>query len=202
MKIAILVEGRTERAFFPFLRDFLSKRLAGQMPRLDPLTFDGRVPKEEKLQRQVKNLLAGKNPADAVIALTDIYTGTKDFNDANDAKTKMLRWVGNVTNFYPHVALHDFEAWLLPYWPRIQDLAKHNRGIPAGTPETINHNHPPSRHIEELFEIGKCRDSYSKERDAKRILQNQDLMVSINACAELKMFVNRIINISGGVTIP
>ena len=34
MKIAILMEGETERVFLPCLRDFLSPRLTGRMPRL------------------------------------------------------------------------------------------------------------------------------------------------------------------------
>jgi hypothetical protein len=34
MKIAILMEGETERVFLPCLREFLSPRLIGKMPRL------------------------------------------------------------------------------------------------------------------------------------------------------------------------
>ena len=86
----------------------------------------------------VENLLEN-NAHDAVIALTDVYTGTQDFQDANDAKDKMMRWVDKNPKFYPHTALHDFEAWLLPYWTTIQKLAKHNRSAPRGLPETVNH---------------------------------------------------------------
>ena len=32
----------------------------------------------------------------------------------------MREWVGVEKRFYPHVALHDFEAWLLPYWEKIK----------------------------------------------------------------------------------
>jgi hypothetical protein len=85
------------------------------MPHLDFFPFDGRIPKEEKLRRTVQNLLRnGKVPSDAVIALTDVYTGTKDFVDAADAKRKMREWVGSNDKFYPHAAQYDFEAWLLP----------------------------------------------------------------------------------------
>jgi hypothetical protein len=58
-----------------------------------------------------------------VIALTDVYTGTDDFLDAADAKQKMRAWVGKNDRFHPHVAQHDFEAWLLPFWTDIQSLA-------------------------------------------------------------------------------
>lgn len=32
MKISIIVEGKTEKAFIPYLRHFLENRLAGDMP--------------------------------------------------------------------------------------------------------------------------------------------------------------------------
>jgi len=197
MRIAILVEGKTEVAFIPTLRSFLQSRSLPKMPRLHPIPFDGRIPKEDKLRRRVENLL---DTHEAVIALTDVYTGTSDFIDASDAKTKMTMWVGDNPNFYPHAAQYDFEAWLLPFWSTIQELAKHNRSAPSGQPELVNHNSPPSYRIKEVFEIGKTR-SYIKPRDAKRILEKNDLLVSANACPELKTFLNTILSLCGGVVI-
>jgi hypothetical protein len=88
VKIVILVEGRTEKAFMPALRRFLVQRLAGRMPDLKPQVYNGRIPKQDKLRRTVENYL---NEVDAVIVLTDVYTGTRDFIDAADAKAKMAR---------------------------------------------------------------------------------------------------------------
>jgi len=121
---------------------------------------------------------------------------------AADAKAKMMVWVNNNDRFYAHVAQHDFEAWLLPYWPTIQKLAKHNMNAPAGPPEQVNHDRPPAARIKEIFERGKCRDSYVKPRDALRILKDNDLAVAVEACAELKAFVNTIIWLSGGTILP
>ena len=160
MKISIIVEGKTEKAFMPHLREFLKPRLQKTMPRLDPLPYDGRIPKNGKLKRIVTGLLSGKKAASHVIALSDVYTGTGDFHDAEDAKNKMRKWVGPEPRFHPHAAQYDFEAWLLPYWPMIQKLAGHNRNAPSGDPELVNHNNPPSYRIKEIFEIGKCRNSY------------------------------------------
>jgi Domain of unknown function (DUF4276) len=121
LKITIIVEGRTEQAFKPHLLQFLQGWLTGQMPKLDFFPCHGRIYKEEKLRRTVEDLLRnGKRPSDAVIALTDIYTGTNDFVDAADARKKMKAWVGNNPKFHPHAAQHDFEAWLLPFWSDIQ----------------------------------------------------------------------------------
>ncbi len=158
MRIALFVEGKTGTAFLPFLREYLKRRLAGTMPKLDPVPYDGRIPTGDKLRRVVHRLFNDRRqPADHVIALTDVYTGSRppDFPTATDAKNKMRKWVGEEPRFHPHVALHDFEAWLLPYWPVIQRLAGHNRSVPAGNPERVNHGNPPAHRIREIFRIGK-----------------------------------------------
>jgi hypothetical protein len=198
MKIAILIEGETEKVFLPHLREFLSPRLLERMPRLVANKYDGRIPKHDKLKRVVETLLGGKDPdADHVIALTDVYTGSSDFQDAADAKRKMRSWVGANQRFHPHVAQHDFEAWLLPYWSAIQDLAKHNRTAPAGATESVNHSHPPSWHIKEIFRTGRGPRHYTKTRDAMRILRGKDLSIAAAACPELKGFINDILGLWG-----
>jgi hypothetical protein len=196
MKIAILVEGATERAFKKKLCEFLQSRLGQKMPRLHFIPQDGPIPKEGKLKRIVENLL-DNDGYHAVIALTDVYTGKPDFKDATDAKEKMKRWVDNNPNFYPHTASHDFEAWLLPYWKTIQKRAKHNLSAPSGSgsPETVNHQKPPSYWIKEIFRTGQCRRDYNKVIDGVAILKDNDLMIAIDACPELKAFVYRIISL-------
>ena len=200
MKITLIVEGKTERAFLPYLRKFLATQLPNKMPRLDVNPYDGRIPTGDKLKRDVERLLSGRFPSDHVIALTDVYTGSQppEFENATDAKEKMRLWVGEEPRFHPHVALHDFEAWLLPYWDSIQKLAGHNKTAPTGKPETVNHNNPPAYRIKEIFEIGRSRDSYVKPRDAGRILSKNDLGVAVAKCPELKAFVNTIISVCGG----
>ena len=113
----------------------------------------------------------------------------------------MRDWVGNNPRFYPHAAQYDFEAWLLPYWPTIQEMARHNRAAPSGHPEQVNRHSPPSHRIKEIFELGKRRDSYVKWRDARSILAKNDLLVSIRACSELRAFVNTILSLCDGEPI-
>jgi len=198
MRIAILVEGKTEKSFKPFLVAFLRKQLAGKMPKLDFVPYDGRIPTGEKLKRVVENLLNDKRrPADAVIALSDVYTGSTppEFPTAEDAKNKMLGWVGAEQRFYPHLALHDFEAWLLPYWDKIKKLTGSNHKKPGLAPEKVNHGDPPAYRLAEVFRTGSKTRGYVKTRDAGRILKDEDLSVAINACPELKAFVERIIGL-------
>jgi hypothetical protein len=200
VKIAILVEGATEKAFKPKLEEFLKPRLGQQMPKLKFIPCNGRIHKGKKLRNVVENLLTGEDACHAVIALTDVYTGTKDFQDAADAKAKMKEWVGNNPKFYPHAASHDFEAWLLPFWSKIKKISGGNKAVPNGSPELVNHNNPPSKRIEEIFEQGKRR-SYNKARDAKRILDGEDLMDAAVKCHELEAFLNTILSLCGGELI-
>jgi hypothetical protein len=169
------------------------------MPKLDFVPYDGRIPTGAKLKRAVANLLSdGRTPADAVIALTDVYTGTRPavFADAAEAKKLMRDWVGEESRFHPHVALHDFEAWLLPYWPQIIRLTGSNHRPDWTNPEQVNHTRPPAVRLAEEFRTGpKTRRAYVKTRDAGLILANQDLSVAIDACRELKAFVNRILGL-------
>jgi hypothetical protein len=193
-QIAIIVEGDSEKAFRKILLEFLTAKLGGQMPKLKFIPEDHRIPTGDKLKRDVDRLLATN---DAVIALTDVYTGSKppDFTDAADAKRKMRQWVGDNTNFHPHAAQYEFEAWLLPYWRSIQQLTGKNRGPPASNPETVDHDRPPSEHLRDLFR-GSKRGSYSKTRDAARILRGQDLEVSAALCPELRAFLDTIIQVA------
>lgn len=203
MRIVMLVEGQTEKVFLPHLRAFLMPRLAGRMPRLEPLPYDGRIPKQDKLKAAVRRLLRDRQrAADAVIALTDVYTGSDDFADAADAKRKMREWVGDEPRFYPHAAQYDFEAWLLPYWDRIQTLAKTQRPPFARQPEQVDHGRPPAHRLQELFRQSPRGRHYVKTRDAGRILRDQDLMVAVNACPELKALVNTILTVCDGKSLP
>ena len=204
MRIALIVEGKTEKVFLPYLRSFLETRVAGRMPRLDPLPYDGRIPKGTRLRHVVEKLLADKqHPADAVIALTDVYTGSQppEFADAAEAKAKMREWVGEDERFHPHAAQFDFEAWLLPYWEKIKRLAGSNRAPFGPNPERVNHMNPPARRLQEVFRTGSKKRAYVKTRDAKRILQGEDLLVAAVACAELKGLLNTILSLCEGEQI-
>lgn len=199
MKITIIVEGRTEKVFMRPLRAHLAKFLTGKMPNLDALPYNGPIPREDKLKGHVRRLLQGREPSDYVIALTDVHIDGKNpiFKDSEDAKSQMRAWVGDEPRFFPHVAQYDFEAWLLPYWDEILKLAGHNKKEPAKNPESVNHGKPPAYLLNELFRTGSAKRRYVKTRDARRILENQNLSIAIDRCGELKSLVSRILTLCG-----
>lgn len=91
---------------------------------------------------------------------------------------------------------------LLPFWLTIQKSAKHNKSAPGGNTERVNHDNPPSKRIKEIYELGKSPRSYDKARDARKILEQNDFMVSVQACPELKAFINTILALCEGELIP
>ncbi len=113
----------------------------------------------------------------------------------------MSEWVGHETRFHPHAAQHDFEAWLLPYWGRIQDLSGSTKKLPSQAPETVNHLRPPSVLLKEVFRTGNKGLGYVKTRDAPRILKGQDLLIAANVCPELKSFLNTILTLCSAAPI-
>ncbi len=202
MRIVVIVEGKTERAFRPHVHRFLGERpeLNNRMPQLVFVPCKGRLPKEQLLKRDVERHLNDRDrPADAVIALTDVYTGTQppEFKSAADAKAMMKGWVGRNERFHPHAAQHDFEAWLVPYWQRIQQISGSNRAAP-GNPEGINHREPPSKLLKDVFRTGTRGKLYDKELHGSAILKDQDLTIAARSCPELKAFLNTILQLSGG----
>ncbi len=199
MKIAILMEGETEKVFLPCVRDFLKVKLEGRMPRLIATKYDGRIPKGEKLKRCVEVLLRGPDSdADHVIALTDVYTGSRDFLDAADAKAKMRDWVGPNDRFHPHAAQHDFEAWLLPFWADIQAVAKHNRKAPSGRPETVNHEHPPSLAYQRDFQNRPKPPRLHQDPRCAKNPAGQGSEHQRDGLPELRLFLNTILALCGG----
>ena len=201
MKISLIVEGQTEKAFVPTLRDFLRPLIPRETPfTLHSVPQNGRIPHDAKLDRIVERLLhSGRNPADYVIALTDVYP---DYSNAAEAKAVLSQSVNNPACFYAHAAQYEFETWLLPYWSRIQELSGHNQSLPGNNPEIVNNNNTPSNRIKDAYRLGQKRYNYKKPVDAAKILQGQDLMIAIQQCPELKSLVNTILGICGGQTIP
>lgn len=199
MKISLLMEGRTEQMFLQHLRAFLGPRLPGVKLTLDPVPFAGLIPRRDRLKGIVRRLLdAG---SDYVVCLTDVYTGQARFADAADAIQKLEAEGGHHGRFFAHAAQYEFEAWLLPYWDRIRRIADCSGAGPRQKPEHVNHSKPPSKWIAEAFRTGTKGLSYMKVRDANRILRGCDLTVAVEECPQLKAFINRLLELGGGVPV-
>ncbi len=189
MKISILAEGATEKAFEKALRDFIYARLgsAHRPPRIKIRPQGGAIPTRESLHRVVLHWL--NSGEDYVIVLTDIH-GT-DFTGADDAKKQILTWVNNDPRVRAHVALRDFEAWLIPYWDELCKIAGKKAPRPAGPAEKVNHSKPPAHRIRALFT--QSNRNYTKPVTARAILSKYGLERAVESCPELKALTDTIL---------
>ncbi|MBM3500320.1 MAG: DUF4276 family protein [Armatimonadetes bacterium] len=190
MRIVLYVEGETEQAFKRHLKAFLDdiadrdeKQKVGLVTRTDT--------HRHRLQRNVARDL-GDPQCLGVVVLVDVYP---EFGSPEAVREHYGGCGGQ--RFRAHCALHDFEAWLLPYWQRVFEQA--GRRPPKNpkwlNPETVNVDKPPSRVLREDVFTGK--PGYQKTVHAARILEGQDLRVAAEASPQLKLFLNTLLEFAG-----
>ena len=194
MTIVIIVEGPTEVAFREALHSFVDARCGAQQrprPRLQTQCVKGALTNYPKLARKVSETLKGPDVS-GVIALTDVYP---HFKNAAEARGTLAEQLPDDPRVHAHCALHDFEAWLLPYWEGVCTRLGRRQRPPGARPEHVDLNRPPSKHLVELYRL--ARRKYDKPRDGAAILRDQDLTIAANACPELKALLNTILDCAG-----
>lgn len=194
MTIILLVEGATETALKNKLKSFLDERAMKEgKPRVALRTKDIMTPNRKRLGRRVQ--LELRDPkVTAVVGLIDVYP---EFRSADEARRFLREAVGKESRFYPHAAQYDVEAWLLPYWDFICRRLGVQRASPGANPEMVDLDNPPSRRLQELYRSAKPPRKYVKPIEMAAILRGQDLTVAAAQCAELKGFLNTLLDLAG-----
>ena len=198
-EIVLLVEGKTEKAIKPVLKQFLDARCVSEgkpKVRLSTKPLDSRLLKERIIRDHVRMNLK-RSSVIGVVALIDVVCSGRDkqFKNATDAVQFLLGAAPNETRFRAHAAQYDFEAWLMPYWDGIAAKLHQKKQSPGRDPEAINHGRPPSRHLKDLYR--KAGLDYDKPRDALAILTGKDLLESAAKCTQFKAFLNSLLSLSG-----
>jgi hypothetical protein len=67
--------------------------------------------------------------------------------------------------FYPHVSVHEVEAWLLAEGECLAKRLKDAKIQPNPNAETLNFDNPPSKRIDNLFKHHRYNDGYHKIND-------------------------------------
>jgi hypothetical protein len=194
LKIVLLAEGKTETALSDVLKGFLDARaIREEMPKVKLVTkrLDPGFPDPGRIQDQVARSLRDPDVV-CVIGLIDVYP---NFTSAEEAKLFLRRAVGQQPRFHAHAAQFETEAWLLPYWDEICRRLRVQRQAPGANPEAVNLEHPPSRHLSELFRL--ARRSYNKPTDARAILERNGLVVAARQCRELRSLLNTLLTCAG-----
>ena len=200
-EIVVLCEGATEKGLKDALKVFLDGecvRANQDRIRLTLVSANGgsELLKADRLSALVNRHL-GRPGVVGVIGLVDVVApGVRTrFENAADAINTLKNLMFGEPRFHAHAAQHDLEAWLLPYWDTACRKVNRRQQPPGARPEAVNHGHPPSYHLNELYRLAGKR--YDKPRDAAAILRGQDLRVSAEACPQFKAFLNTLLGLSG-----
>lgn len=199
-----IAEGPTEAAAREALKRFLDDRcFQGGRPRvgLKPIQFGSKMLREDKLRRPVQWNLEDVQ-ALGVVALIDVRSELRgrQFADAAEAIAYLSQAAPGDPRYRAHAAQFDFEAWLLPYWQDICRRLQIKPKAPAGQPEQVNHQKPPSKRLDEIYRIAGRK--YNKPIEAPRILQGKDLTVSAAQCPQFKAFLNSLLDLGGCPRLP
>jgi hypothetical protein len=195
LRIIVLVEGRTEKVLRQPLKNFLDERAVREGRDSIGLTFrplDSLGLHQTRLRDQVTQNAQGKDVV-CVVAVVDVRPR---FSSAEEAKQFLRDTAGTQPKFRAHAAQIEFEAWLLPYWDDICRELTFRRQRPGGSPDQVNEQEPPHRHLSELFRAATKR-RYNKVVDAQRILRGKDLTIAAEQCPEFKAFLNTLLTCAG-----
>lgn len=193
LKIVLLVEGDTEQALKEHLKRFLDERAAlAQKPKISLQTRALRMD-DRDIEKRVQLELQGKDTL-AVVALVDVYPYHKS---AEEAKTKLIRAARNHPKFYAHVARHDVEAWLLPFWDEICRRTGVREKAPGVHPEEVDGEDPPAKRLKALYDRAKPPRRYIKPVEMNAILRGKDLTVIATSCPEFRAFLNTLLRLAG-----
>ena len=191
MRIVLLCEGKTERAFKVALKGFLDRHCEEeQHPRVGLDAIELKGPRAWDCERIVDRLEmnAPKSDVLGVVGLVDVYPR---FSDAKEAREYLRNCVKNSDlkgRFHAHAAQHDVEAWLLPFWNDICRRLSVSAKMPRANPEDVNNGKPPSKHLAELY--SRARRTYEKVIEAPRILKGHQIEEAATKCPELQSLLN------------
>ena len=202
MTIVLLAEGRTETALKGHLKLFLDAQAAAAgQPKVALRTKDIMTLNAGKLRGRIRLELAQPGVT-AVVGLVDVYP---KFLSAAEAKEFLRDAAQNDPRFFAHAAQYEVEAWLLPYWNDIRRRLGGNirQQAPGSHPEEVDHDHPPSHHLLELYRLVRnpCR-KYGKVTEMTAILRDKDLTIAARACPEFRSLLNTLLTESGLDPLP
>jgi hypothetical protein len=201
VKIALYVEGQTERHLPEFLKRWLDPRLP-QKIRIYPVLFEGVADYLRHFAGRVARDVNGGNLAGA-IGLIDLYGSGLPYPDGTAkekyawAKQRLEAQVAD-SRFRQHFAVHETEAWLFSQ-PDIFPA-----GIAGGLPktpqpETVNFEHPPSYRLRDLY-WRKLHRKYRKPIEGSRLFQKLNPEVACARCPHLKLLLEDILAVAKTAT--
>ena len=201
MKLAIFVEGPTERDVLPrFFRQWLDPRVSGRRVEIAAVNFDGVGNYLNQFPRRVRAALRDPQVIGA-IGLIDFYGSTLRY-PSGGVKEQYL-WASrelearvNDRRFRQHFAVHETEAWLL------SDLAVFPKDVAdrlprSQQPETVNQRNTPAKRLREVY-WNQRGEKYQKPLHAARLFEQLDPTIAAAKCPHLQLLLDDLLVLASG----
>lgn len=203
MRIALFVEGHTERKVLPaFLKRWLDPRLP-QPVGIDVIRFEGWQHYRREIATKVRLQLSGKTAGKTLAAfgLLDLYGPTfypADRLAAEDrykwAKQHLEKVVGH-PRFRQHFAVHELEAWLLAQPQSLRPEI--SKALPAAIqrPETVDFDEPPKKLLSRLYR-DKLKRAYAELIDGATLFSKLDPETAASKCPYLRLLLEDLLQLA------
>lgn len=178
MTIHFYVEGPSDRAV---IEQLATPRARAAKVALNPYPLNG---KQNVLLGGPKRALAvlRANPRDHVFLLVDLHpvarTGPSAWRHTTATQLRKCMAAGIphalASRFHPHVMVHDLEALLLAHPAGLKRVLNTKDNCVVGSPEKVNHDHPPKFVVRELFGKYQPDRGYNETLHALTILKDAD----------------------------
>jgi hypothetical protein len=191
-RIALFVEGHTERALPVFIHRWLDPQLPqAEKVGITPVKFHGVSDYLDNLAQKI-GLYLDERRANFVVGLVDLYgipSNWIDLSGHSKIKDKVAIARAYMRNLVPrqyrdrfrqHFAVHEVEAWLLAY-PEVWRAEVRDQ-IKKRAPEQVNFNEPPAMFLKRIL------GGYKKTTTARNLFSKLDPDVAVGKCPYLKLF--------------
>ncbi len=197
MKIALLVEGKTEAEGVPrFLKRWLDPQFF-QPIRLHAINLGGAGKYLADYAGRAQRLLDSDEFA-GVVGLLDLYGSDLPYPEGSVdekykwAKKELERRVAR-KNFRQHFAVHETEAWLLCNPEGFPAVVRN--ALPERKPEEVNFDNPPKAVLQKFY-WEKLKRRYREAIDGPALFSKLDPQKAAALCPHLKLLLEDLLSLA------
>jgi len=147
----------------------------------------------------------------AVFTLVDLYEMTRVDHPPTDCLedkvARVLQWLNSQARgipsdfYYPHIAVHDIEAWILAEGAALAKRLHAPSLQPDPEAERKDFANPPKRRLNEMFRK-HLRRRYEENRDARALFSAVDPAVIHKTCHHYRLLYDDLSKVARSVCSP
>jgi hypothetical protein len=204
-RIVVLCEGETEVVA---VRHFIARQWEADGLRsvgLDRIDLRAKLPEVGKFATRYLN----DPKVLGVFTLVDLYKMNKVVHQPNDDLEQKVRRVRDwlraqvrhpgASRFFPHVCVHETEAWILAEGRALAERLKDASIRPDPSAESKNLQNPPKKRVNELFQKSWLKRSYGEIQDGTPLFKRMEFD-RVYECQYFREFYDDLKRAAAGVS--